>query len=294
MGKFKTLFSESARLNQATYNNYFERLTELAVSMWDWRGLPDSVDERYMEMQLYKSGSAVFFEDEVLGYLCLNMAWNGTFDVYGEPMLRRAYSGYNNYSKLLKQSDSVIIWNNYMRTNTEPSMRLYAYMLYNLDRVAMVNANAQKTPVLVEATEQQRLTMLNLYKEFDGNAPFIFGNKSINTNSLKALSTQAPFVADKVYTLKTQIWNEALTALGISNVNFMKKERMITDEVSRAMGGTLASRRSREGMRKKAAKKISKMFGLDVQVDYAGEFDGEMLSMPNSGGVQGLNGGDGE
>lgn len=285
MGKHgiqSTLFMESAVLNNATFNNYLERLTELAISMWDWRGLPDTVDERYFELRLFLAGNCIFFKDDVMGFLCLDMIYNGTLNVYGEPMLRRAYSGYNNYQQLLKESNSVIIWNNYLRTNSVAPIRLYANMLYQLDRIAMVNANAQKTPVLIQATEQQRLTMKNLYKEYDGNAPFIFGDKAINTANIKALKTDAPYVADKIYTLKTQIWNEALTYLGISNVNFMKKERMITDEVSRAMGGTIASRRSREGMRKKAAKKINAMFGLNIEVDYAGDMDGEMMQMPDT------------
>ena len=71
-----------------------------------------------------------------------------------------------------------------------------------------------------------------------------------------------------LYTYKTQLWNEALTALGISNVSFQKKERMLHDEVNRSMGGVFASRYSRLTMRQEAAKKINDMFGLDIQVDF--------------------------
>ena len=68
--------------------------------------------------------------------------------------------------------------------------------------------------------------------------------------------------------LKNQIWNEALTYLGISNVSYQKKERLISDEVSRSMGGTVASRYTRLDMRQQACEKINKMFGLDIWVDY--------------------------
>ena len=266
------LFGESAIMNNATYIQYFNRLVELSVSMFEWQGLPETVDPRYLELHLFQNGSMVYFRDEVMGDLCLDCIANGQFDVYGNPISRRAYSSYNQYQKTLDESDSVIIWNNYLRQPSVLDVKMFAKRLYNLDRIIDVNANAQKTPVLVQGTEKQRLTLVNLYKEFDGNAPFIFGDKNLDLNSLKAISTDAPYVADKLYQLKTQIWNEALTYLGISNLNIQKKERMITDEVQRNQGGTIASRYSRLEARREAVDKINRMFGTDISVDYREDF----------------------
>lgn len=265
-------FGESAKLNNLTYTQYVNRLTELSISMFKWDGLPDTVDERYLELHLFLNGSMVYFKDDVIGDLCLDCMPHGQLDVYGNPILRRAYSGYNNYNKLLKYTDSVIIWNNLMRTNSVLDVQMFARRLYNLDRIIDVNTNAQKTPVLVQGTEKQRLTLLNVYKEYDGNSPVIFGDTNIDLNSLKVLQTGAPYVSDKLYELKTQIWNEALTYLGISNVSFQKKERLISDEVMRSQGGTVASRYSRLTTRQKAAKEINKMFGTSITVDYREDF----------------------
>ena len=265
-------FGESARLNNLTYTQYVNRLTELSISMFQWNGLPDTVDERYLELHLFLNGSMVYFKDDVIGDLCLDCMPHGQLDVYGNPILRRAYSGYNNYNKLLKYTDSVIIWNNLMRTNSVLDVQMFARRLYNLDRIIDVNANAQKTPILVQGTEKQRLTLLNVYKEYDGNSPVIFGDTNIDLNSLKVLQTGAPYVSDKLYELKTQIWNEALTYLGISNVSFQKRERLISDEVIRSQGGTVASRYSRLTTRQKAAKEINKMFGTSISVDYREDF----------------------
>lgn len=266
------LFGESAVMNNATYIQYFNRLVELSISMFEWQGLPETVDPRYLELHLFQNGSMVYFRDEVMGDLCLDCIANGQFDVYGNPISRRAYSSYNQYQKTLNESDSVIIWNNYLHQPSVLDVKMFAKRLYNLDRIIDVNANAQKTPVLVQGTEKQRLTLVNLYKEFDGNAPFIFGDKNLDLNSLRAISTNAPYVADKLYQLKTQIWNEALTYLGISNLNIQKKERMITDEVQRNQGGTIASRYSRLEARREAVDKINRMFGTDISVDYREDF----------------------
>lgn len=266
------IFDDSAILNNLTYLQYINRLTELAICMFEWKNLPASVDQRYLELHLFETGCMVYFDDDILGNLCLDCIANGRLGVYGDPILRRAYSGYNNYQKLLKESNSVIIWNNYLHTNSILDVKMFAKRLYNIDRIIDVNANAQKTPVLVQGTEKQRLTLLNLYKEFDGNAPFIFGDKNLDLSALKSIQTGAPYVCDKLYQLKTQIWNEALTYLGISNINIQKKERLITDEVTRNQGGTIASRYSRLESRRQAVKKINNMFGTNIEVNYREDF----------------------
>lgn len=265
-------FEDSALMNDRTYMQYFNRLTELSISMFEWKNLPETVDPRYIELHLFETGCMVYFKDDVIGDLCLDCIVNGRLDVYGNPVTRRAFSGYNNYNKMLSIDDSVIIWNNYLHTNSILDVKMFARRLYMLDRIIDVNASAQRTPVLVQGTEKQRLTLLNLYKEFEGNAPFIFGDKNLDLNSLKVLNTNAPYVADKLYDLKTQVWNEALTYLGISNISNVKKERMITDEVNRNLGGTIASRYSRLESRQEAVEKINKMFGTDISVEYRDDF----------------------
>lgn len=272
MARRKTNFWESALMNNATYIQYYNRLIELSIAMFDWTGLPGTIDPRFLELTLFKYGQAVFFEDEVMGYLALTNAVQGGFDVYGYPVASRAYSPYNNYQKNLTLDDSVIIYNNYLRTPSSLDVEVFAKRLYNLDRVIDVNANAQKTPVLIKCAETQRLTMKNLYKEFDGNSPVIFGDNGLSDANFTVLSTEAPYVADRIYQLKTQIWNEALTYLGISNINVQKKERLITDEVSRNMGGVIASRYSRLNARQNACEKINKMFGLNVWCEYRDDY----------------------
>lgn len=268
----KTLFGDSATVNNLTYMQYLNRLTELSVSMFEWKNLPPTVDARYLELHLFETGSMVYFDDDVIGNLCLDCLPSGSLDVYGNPVLRRAYSGYNNYQKLLKESNSVIIWNNYLHTNSILEVKMFARRLYNLDRIIDVNANAQKTPVLIQGTEQQRLTLKNLYKEFDGNSPFIFGDKNLDLNSLKCLQTGAPYVCDKLYNLKQMYWNEALTYLGINNTGAQKRERMLSIETSQAQGGTISSRYSRLQSRREAVEKINAMFGTNIEVNYREDF----------------------
>jgi len=265
-------FWESAGLNNATAIQYYNRLTELSISMFEWKNLPETVDPRFLELTLFTDGQAVFFRDEVMGYLALQNALGGEFDVYRIPKNRRAYA-VNGYQKQLDESDSVIIYNNYLHTNSMLDVRMFANRLYNLDRAIDVNANAQKTPILLLCDESERLSLENLYAQYDGNKPVIKGTRALNPNDITCINTGAPFVADKLYQLKTQIWNEALTYLGISNLNIQKKERLVSDEVTRNLGGTMASRYSRLEARKDACRQINNLFGLNLDVEYREDYN---------------------
>lgn len=267
MGKKDRAFWESAVLNNSNFRRYYNRMVELSISMFKWTGLPDTVDPRFLELALFTDGQAVFFEDEVMGYLCLQVSINGGFNVYRIPVNRRAYA-VNGYNKQLTIDDSVIIYNNYLHTATQSDIILFATRLYDIDRTIDVNVKAQKTPVLIQCDEGQKLTMNNLYKQYDGNEPFIMGNKALDVNGLKVLKTDAPFVGDKLYTLKMQIWNEALTHLGIYNTNTEKRERLNTDEIMLDQSECIANRYSRLEARRIACNQINNMFGLNVWCEY--------------------------
>lgn len=267
MGKAKRENWESALLNNRTYLQYYNRLLELAINMYEWKNLPDTIDERFLELTLFSDGMAVFFRDDILGDLCLQCMIGGNLDVYRIPIERTAYAT-NGYQMHLNNTNSVIIFNNYTHTNSMLDIEMFARRLYEIDRTIDVNVKAQKTPVLIRATENQRLTLKNLYMQYDGNEPFIFGDKNLDMDGIKALKTDAPYVADKLNILKRQIWNEALTYLGIENSNTEKKERLVSDEVTTNLGGVEAQRFCRLNARRQAAKQINKMFGLNIQVDF--------------------------
>lgn len=273
MGKRKRRIDDAVavKLNILS-NHYFDRFAELSAVMFEWGNYPDTFNERFTELTLFKNSVSVFFKDEVIGFLALPVALGGNFDVYNNPKIRRAYAnnGYNNSS--LNENNSVLIYNNYLRNTNIRYFKLMANRLAKLDCIIDINTNAQKTPILVKADENQRLTMEMLYENYDGDHPYIFGDKAINTNQLQVLQTSAPYVADKVIELKNMIWNDVLTYLGISNVTFEKKERMLQDEITRSQGGTIASRYSRLEARRQACREINKMFGLNMTCNYREDY----------------------
>ena len=271
-------FWESAITNTACYDFYYDKIKELSISVFEWQNVPEEIDIRFMELMLFERGAVIFFRDEDMQqFLCLPYTEQGKWNVYRIPLLRRAFAS-NGYNKKLDIDNSVIIYNNVLRTPSIRDCKLFARRLANFDRVIDTNVNAQKTPVLIRCSEKERLTLVNLYKQYEGNEPFIFGDQELAAQPLNSVRTDAPYVADRIYDLKTRYWNEMLTFKGISNLNVQKKERLITDEVARSQGGTIASRYSGLMMRQQACEKINKMFGLDIWCEFREDIDGNNLN----------------
>lgn len=262
-------FTENKALNltQMTIMDYYRRLRMLAVSMFDWKGLPESVNIRYLEASLFETGRCLFFKDKSekgLSYLALKCTIAKELNVYMEPTNFIAIS--NNYSQEYSISDSVLIRNNYDSLPTAVTVMLFSQRLGNAERSIDVNVNAQKTPVLILVDDKQRLTLKNIYSQYEGNEPVIFGNSTINPNLFTVLKTDAPFVADKLMLYKHNILNECLTFLGINNANTDKKERLITDEAQANNQVISASADAMLATRQQAAEQINKMFGLNITV----------------------------
>ena len=261
-------FWRTKRRNTFAFVKYYNKLMEYAISVFKWTGLPDTVDERYLELALFATGSAIFYNDPALGYVGLRANANGSFNQYGTPNRRTAYgyAGYQNDE--LDAENSVLIYNDVLHTNSMLVVEEFAERLYRLDRIIDINTEAQRTPIMLVCDEHEQLTVENAYKKYADNDFMIATTKGFRPDSIKTLTTGAPYVADKLYNLKQQIWNEALTFLGIANVNYEKGERLITDEVMRGQGGTITSRFSKLIARQQACDKINKMFGLNVWCEF--------------------------
>jgi hypothetical protein len=258
---------DSAHLNNETYLMYYNRLRDYALNMFEWTGLPDSINVRFLEKTMIDEGRAVFFNDNQLGFLALPVQYGGVVNVYNEPTQYKAVSIH--YNKDLTPDEAVIMWGQYSRMTLASIIKLFARRLYQVERIMDVNIHAQKTPVLILADESQRLTLQNMYMQYDGNEPFIFGNKSgFDKDALTVLQTEAPFVSDKLQAYKHNLWNEAMTFLGVGNAKQDKKERLVSAEVSANDEQIQGARYIMLNSRQDACLAINKMFGLNISVDF--------------------------
>ena len=267
-------FIDSAIVNDKTYFDYLERFKKLALSMFEWVNLPKSMNAMYLEKCLYYTGQAAFLKDKKYGFINTRATSNGYINIYGYPTSincwsysynenRKLYTGLDESDKDKEFEECILVQNNWERIPTANTLELFAYRLYEAEQTALTNIKAQKTPVLILTDEKQRLTMENLYSQYDGNRPVIFGDKyNLDADKIKTLNTEAPFIADKVMEYKKEIWNELLTFLGINNIITEKKERMISDETSSNNELINLNLQSYLAPRQEACKQFNEKYGL--------------------------------
>jgi hypothetical protein len=253
--------------NERTYQMYFCRLRDYALSVFKWEGLPETVNERFLELIMFQEGKILFFKDEELGgFLTLPFTYRG-FNVYREPVDFTAIS--TNYTKDYDKDNAVPIWSNFSRHPIQWIIEEYARRLYWVERALDLNIRQQKFPYLILGEESQRLTLMNALEKWEGNEPFVFGYKTgFDKESFQTLLTPVPFVADKLLEYKHNLWNEAMTFLGIGNAKQDKKERLVADEVAANDEQIESSREVMLKARQVACEQINHMFNLNISVDY--------------------------
>lgn len=257
-------------LNNLTFTDYYYRLMLLARCMYKWDGLPDNIDEKWIERFLYLHGSCVFFDDDVKGLMVAQCTQNGNLNMYDEPTSVTPYGiDYTSPKPVQlmgKKKNGVLIRNNDDMIATSFTLKLFAYRLADISRTIDINIHAQKTPVLLQGSEKQKMTLKHVYNQWDGNEPVIFGDKALDSIDFKVHKTDAPIVFPQLQTQKQCIWNEALTFLGINNANTEKRERLITNEVDANNEHIDISASCFLRAREKACEEINKLFGLNLSV----------------------------
>lgn len=253
----------------------FNRLKLKAISMFEWINLPKEIDERYLELMLCQNGYVCFFKDQLVPdvdtYFALQCTLGGRFNVYNIPTVYQIYTA-SGYQTRRTAEDSVIIYNNLLHSPSVPLLMYHAYNIANVERTIEINLNQLKRPYIFLVPENQRFTFTKLVNDIKNNQDVIIGNKDLNLENVLPINTITPNNTLDLYTLKKRYYNEALTDMGINNLNVDKKERLVSDEVSSNDEDVLINRNSMLYARKIACKQINEMFGLNVDVKFRNDF----------------------
>ena len=278
VGNRVTKFKDYQYINDDTYYDYLERLKKIAISMFEWVNLPESMDPRYLELCLYYLGQGALLQNDDGIFINTKACSAGKINIYELPteincysveysVHKKMYDGFifNDINKIDPKDYCVYVLNNQNRMATAPTLELFAYRLYLAQRTADTNISVNKMPFIVAVNENQRLTMENLISQVDENRPAVFGTKELASTikeDIRVLPTNPPFIADKLNDYKKEIWNEALTFLGINNLN-EKKERLITDETNSNNELINLNLQSYLAPRKEACKQFNQLFGFE-------------------------------
>lgn len=253
--------------NFLTYQMYLRQLLTLAENVFEFENLPAFIDVSYLNKELLRKGSIAWFMDDVMGLIALPYNNIGTLDVYGRPKTIQVIAR-NGYTRTLKQGEFVIMYDNNGRYPLLMDIYQNAERIAMCKRVIDINISQQRTPrVWITKTDKKR-SVEDLLNQIDGNAERVLTYDNINLDDIQAICEPAPFVADKIDLHLEKEWAEFFRLIGVANLVEQKKERLIQDEMTASLGGTIASRYSRFEPRKRAIEEINKKWGLDIKVRY--------------------------
>ena len=263
-------FRDKAKhLNNLTYTDYYYRLMLLSRSVFEWSGLPNEIDEKWIERYLFHHGSCIFFHDKTLGFMVAKASNSNQLNAYDEPV--KLTPIFNNsvggsFKPLKNNEECVLIRNNDIMIPTAPTIELYALRLTEIQRAIDININAQKTPVLLKCTDKQKMTLKQVFSQWNGFEPAIYADKELNMDGVSAMKMDAPIVFDKLQHQKHETWNEIMTHLGINNANTDKRERLVDDEVQANNEQIALSASVMLKSRQLACEQINKIFGQNISV----------------------------
>lgn len=265
---------------------YFNTFLELDINRFKWKNLPENIDPRYLEMFLCRNGAVVFFHDDVTDtFDCFMCTWTGFDDYYNPTDFYVVLPTGKNIK--LDYNNGVIIWNNFTRTSDYPAISMYSKTIADIYAAALVNIRSQKHPVAVVAqNEQEKLTMLNAYKNYAGNHPVVFvKDKQTVANKFTTIDTKAPFVAQELLDAKDRIMEEFLKWIGVKVPLSNNRERLIVNEQIDANAVTYQLRNRGLHSRQLAVEQINRMFGLNIEVEFNEEFTSKITETVNTMGL---------
>lgn len=258
--------------NYNTYMLYRREMVSLAENVFEFKNLPTFIDVAYLNSTLLKQGSIAFFKDDVLGVIALPYDVIGSLDIYGRPkqIMARAFNG--RYFRKLKEGEFVIMYDNNGRYSLLLDILQMAERISMNKRTIDINIIHQRTPRIWKTSQDKKRTLEDMINNIDGMEETIATYDSIDIDDMNVVLAPAPYVADKIDLHLDKEWAEFYRLIGIANLTEQKRERLIRDEMSASLGGTIASRFSRFEPRKRAIDEINKKWELNIEVSY---YDGE-------------------
>lgn len=248
--------------------HFYYKILNLYLVRFKYTGLPDYIPPQFMERVLFYRGVGAFIYDDVVDkFAFMRTALTGLPDIYDIPEIRQVYTA-NGYIEDYSKWDSVLVWDNPSALPWCYTAAMYADRLATAMKTIDTNLFAQRTPVVLACTVDERLTYESISDQYEAYVPIIRVDDTVDLDRIKTLKLDAPYVVDKIYAYMNTLWSQVLTDLGYESNPIDKKERLISQEVQGNNGETEGERHVALDMRRRAFDAINKVFGLNVQVEF--------------------------
>ena len=256
---------------------FFNNIYNIFISRYIWDGLPPEIQPYYIESTLFWRASGVFIYDDIAEmYAFMKVALQGMPDIYNIPEGRTAFAP-NGYIEEYGKDNSVILWDNPATLPFCYEAEMYACRLANVWKTKDINIFAQRTPVVLVSSSEQRLTFQTIGEQYANYVPILKVSDNVDLDRIKALNIGAPYIVDKLEEEIRAVKSSLLTSLGYESNPIEKRERLVVGETQGNNGETEANRNVGLDLRKRCANAMNELWGLNVDV----RFNSKLPSMVN-------------
>ena len=244
---------DDEKLSQFIFDSILTDFKLLAMNIFTWEGCPDTIEPHIIEEMLFLHGMSGFVRTKEHGDLTLNIApWtyndinfkptNATLVGMGYTLNRLVYWGKGTEKtrvltdlEPLNNADNscVIIKNNDLYASTLTILYPYLYGYFKAKMKLYVNLEQLSLNNIIVGDSDDKRNYETLIKRVRKNNPFNFLNVKKMKGKPENLELNIDFKAQELETLCKSLYGEALGKLGISAMEFEKRERMVTDEVNK-------------------------------------------------------------
>lgn len=289
---------------------YMNDITNVAINRFNWHGLPDEINERFLEHILFLRGLAVFYYDtDYEKYFAMMGTATSPLNMYNDPTgfttvgnqyvskTLAAYQPHKTYTEDEAKMTCVPIWSNYLRIPDWDKALIYASRLANFDRSIEINAANARRSKLIITRDDVRLSAVNINRMMDQGDDVIQVNGAVLGTGLADMIQAVDLginVGDieKLHIVRVRQWGEIMGLLGINNANQDKKERLVADEVAANDEQITMIQQINLKARRQAAKHIGNAYGIKVEVEYETKVE-EMANQVFSAKIDAMGGDNG-
>lgn len=265
----------TVKITDTTLSRFFQRaLMERAMSVYKW-DVPESWDLDYLRAVLYYYGYAAVIKTDKFGVIP-QMCGLGGYNVYYRPL----YAIVTN--PLIKYEGDLIIGERceLLRLRSDycglhDLVTYYANLLSLVSETFSVNVLNSKLSYVFAAKDQAGAEALKkLYDQIASGNPAAFIDSKLflpdGTPLFQFLSQNVGqnYIADRLISDYKNLMNQFDTAIGLPNTNTDKRSRLNVDEVHSNDDATYSAAADRLERLQSDCKRVEKMFGVRVNVDW--------------------------
>lgn len=258
------------------FNSFYFELLNKALSLFEWKNLPENIDSDMIEFFLLTRGHVAFFKSEdklhvTFGTPSDRLNENYTFSKY---LVTNPYISDGKTFNLSVGSECVVVYNtpadkiSITKSIFNRCLRRTAGILAdNISSLNCLQINSRvQTMVTADNSNIAKSAETVLKEMYEGKPYKVITNNLANNITIENKNNTNSNTFSELINLNNYMYAQYLHSIGIKSNETSKKERLITDEIDENDTECQINLNQMFRCREKAVEKINTLFGTNIEI----------------------------